>query len=363
LERGHEAAVQANPFFNMVPTWGVIPLVIVATCATIIASQAVISGAFSLTWQAIQLDYLPRFKVMHTSSEDRGQIYIPIINWLLFAACVMLVVMFKTSGSLAAAYGIAVTSTMVITTILAWFAIRNILGWNTWVAGAVCSAFLIIDGSFLAANALKFPDGGWVPVAMAALIFMVMITWNTGHRLLGAAIARRGRPLVDVLREENRWIETVAGSSVYMTRDLVNAPQALITNLRMNRVRHETIILVWINVEKQARLVHKRDAEKPFVVKSFEEINAHTVEIKYGFMEQVNLERDLKLFPMQGVPVDVTDAVFVLGHENVSVQSNKGMALWRKKLFVFLHRNSRMPAGYFGIADKHTLEIGAKVTI
>jgi KUP system potassium uptake protein len=131
----------------------------------------------------------------------------------------------------------------------------------------------------------------------------------------------------------------------------------------MNRVRHETIILVWINVEKQARLVHKRDAEKPFVVKSFEEINAHTVEIKYGFMEQVNLERDLKLFPMQGVPVDVTDAVFVLGHENVSVQSNKGMALWRKKLFVFLHRNSRMPAGYFGIADKHTLEIGAKVTI
>jgi KUP system potassium uptake protein len=362
-EGGIEETV-ANPFFHMVPTWGVVPLVILSTFATIIASQAVISGAFSLTWQALQLGYLPRLKVQHTSSEERGQIYIPTVNWVLFISCVVLVLSFKTSGALAAAYGIAVTSTMVITTVLAWIAMRKLLKWSEATAAIVCLGFLVMDASFFIANTLKFFQGGYVPVVMAYGTFLVMLTWHKGRELLREAISRRGRPLMDVLHEENKWHERVAGSAIYMSQTIGNAPQALVSNLAFNRARHEALVFLTVDVTNKARVVGKGKPEDRYVVEGVEhEENVYFVTIKYGFMDQLDLMKDILYLPDVGVMVDVTEAIFVLGHETITVRDSKGMARWRKELFVFLHRNSRTPASYFGIPNKRTLEVGAHVAI
>jgi KUP system potassium uptake protein len=358
LREGHIASTVQNPFFHMVPSWAVIPLVLCATVATIIASQAVISGAFSLTWQALQLGFLPRMKVLHTSSEERGQIYMPTVNWVLFVSCAVLVIQFRTSGALAAAYGIAVTSTMVITTILAWFAMRRLSNWNLAAAVAVTAIFLIIDGSFFAANFLKFFDGGYVPITMAAVTFLVMVTWHKGRTILGSVIEKRSRPLIDVVHEEMERCATVPGSALYMTGYKGIAPPALVSNLRYNRSRHENVILLTVIIDPAARVpASARIERKPM------ENNVFQVVLHYGFMDQLNLMQDLMLLPEYDIPVDVTDAIFVLGHETLTVQDGKGMARWRKELFVFLHRNSRTPSSYFGIPVKRTLEVGSHVGI
>ncbi len=358
LREGHIATTVENPFFHMVPSWGVIPLVICATMATIIASQAVISGAFSLTWQALQLGFLPRLKVQHTSSEERGQIYLPTVNWVLFVSCVFLVLQFRTSGNLAAAYGIAVTSTMVITTILAWFAMRRLFKWNFAVSLSLTALFMLIDGSFFAANCLKFFQGGYVPVAMAAATFLVMVTWHKGRTILGSVIEKRSRPLIDVIHEEIERCATVPGSALYMTGYKGIAPPALVSNLKYNRSRHETVILLTVVIEPAARVPHSARIErKPL------ENNVFQVVLHYGFMDQLNLMKDLEWLPEYDIPVDITDAIFVLGHETLTVQDGKGMARWRKELFVFLHRNSRTPSSYFGIPVKRTLEVGSHVGI
>ncbi|MFN4907993.1 MAG: potassium transporter Kup [Bacteroidota bacterium] len=358
LREGNIASTIANPFFHMVPSWAVVPMVIIATFATIIASQAVISGAFSLTWQAQQLGYLPRLKVTHTSSEERGQIYMPTVNWVLFISCAFLVIAFKTSGALAAAYGIAVTSTMVITTLLAWQAMRNILQWSTPVTAFICTVFLVIDASFFIANTLKFFDGGYVPFTMAVLTLIVMITWRRGRTILSERIKQRSKPLVDVINEDIDRYTIVPGTAIYMTGSGGVAPPAMMNNLKYNRVHHENVILLTVNVQKLARVeVHKRI--------EFEEIRPSVwkVILNYGFMDQLTLQDDIKSFPEEGVLVDFTDVIFVLGHETLTVQDGHGMARWRKELFVFLHRNSRTPARYFGIPVKQTLEVGSHLSI
>ncbi len=360
LREGHIATTVENPFFHMVPSWGVVPLVICATLATSIASQAVISGAFSLTWQALQLGFLPRLKVQHTSSEERGQIYMPTVNWVLFVSCVFLVLQFRTSGNLAAAYGIAVTSTMVITTILAWFAMRRLFKWNIAVSLSLTALFMLIDGSFFAANCLKFFQGGYVPVAMAAATFLVMITWHKGRTILGSVIEKRSRPLIDVIHEEIERCATVPGSALYMTGYKGIAPPALVSNLKYNRSRHETVILLTVVIEPAARVPLSARIETKEM-----ENNVYQVVLHYGFMDRLNLMEDLNLLPDDpyNIPIDVTDAIFVLGHETLTVQDSKGMARWRKELFVFLHRNSRTPSSYFGIPVKRTLEVGSHVGI
>jgi len=341
-----------------VPSWAVVPMVIIATFATIIASQAVISGAFSLTWQAQQLGYLPRLKVTHTSSEERGQIYMPTVNWVLFISCAFLVIAFKTSGALAAAYGIAVTSTMVITTLLAWQAMRNILQWSTPVTAFICTVFLVIDASFFIANTLKFFDGGYVPFTMAVLTLIVMITWRRGRTILSERIKQRSKPLVDVINEDIDRYTIVPGTAIYMTGSGGVAPPAMMNNLKYNRVHHENVILLTVNVQKLARVEVQKRIE-------FEEIRPSVwkVILNYGFMDQLTLQDDIKSFPEEGVLVDFTDVIFVLGHETLTVQDGHGMARWRKELFVFLHRNSRTPARYFGIPVKQTLEVGSHLSI
>jgi KUP system potassium uptake protein len=342
----------------MVPSWGVVPLVIVSTLATVIASQAVISGAFSLTWQALQLGYLPRLKVMHTSSEERGQIYMPTVNWVLFISCVILVLLFKNSGALAAAYGIAVTSTMVITTILAWQAMRKLFGWNAGAAFVVSAAFLIIDCAFFFANCLKFLDGGYVPVTMAGLTFVVMVTWHKGREILRSVIAKRHKPVYDIIHSEIERYEDVPGTALYMSGYVGIAPPALVSNLMYNRVRHETIILLSVSVKTAARVPFEQRIEVKPLDNGF-----YQVVLNYGFMDQLDLMHDLMYLPEYDIPVDITDAIFVLGHETLTVKDGEGMARWRKELFVFLHRNSRTPARYFGIPVKRTLEVGSHVAI
>ena len=348
----------------MVPSWGVLPLVIISTGATIIASQAVISGAFSLTWQALQLGYLPRLKVTHTSSEERGQIYIPTINWLLFIFCVILVVTFSSSGALAAAYGIAVTSTMVITTILAWSAMRNILGWSQLTATVISIIFLVMDVAFVTANGLKFLHGGYVPIVLACGIFMVMVTWHTGRRLLQQAIDKTSKPLADVINEPNRWHEHVAGTAIYMAQSTGNAPRALVSNLTYNRVRHECLIFLSVEITANARERGVGDPRKRYDVRVLEgHDDIYVVNVRYGFMDQLDIMTDLKFLPELEVMVDVTDAIFVLGQETITVRDGKSMAKWRKEIFIFLHRNSRKPASYFGIPTKRVLELGANIAI
>lgn len=358
LREGHIASTTANPFFHLVPSWGVLPLVVLATFATIIASQAVISGAFSLTWQAQQLGYLPRLKVLHTSSEERGQIYLPTVNWILLASCVMLVLAFKTSGALASAYGIAVTSTMVLTTLLAWVAMRKILHWNVAVATVICVVFLTLDISFFVANSLKFLDGGYVPFTMAVVTFLVMVTWNKGRSLLQKRIEQRSKPLSDAIREDIDRYTIVPGTALYMTGATGIAPPAMMSNLKYNRVHHETVILLTVSVEKTARIAKKDRIEASKLREGI-----WTVVLHYGFMDQLDLMNDFLQFPKHEILIDITDAIWVLGHETLTVENSDGMARWRKELFVFLHRNSRTPARYFGIPVKRTLEVGSHLSI
>jgi len=357
MREGDIASTVANPFYHMVPSWGVIPLIILSTFATIIASQAVISGAFSITWQALQLGNLPRLKITHTSHTERGQIYIPFINWALFAITVVLVLAFRSSSNLAAMYGIAVSTTMVITSIIAWHAMRKIAKWSVAVSLVLTIGFLIVDLSFWAGNAVKIPDGGWVPLMLAALVFLFFMTWRKGRYLLRSAIQKRTQPLSEFI-EYSTTYRTVPGTALYMSgyRDL--APPALVSNVRYNRCRHEVVILLNISVGTEARIPRSERFQVDALEHGFWQVTLH-----YGFMDQLDLAEDILYLPEFDIPIDVTDATFVLGHETISVHAEGGMARWRKHIFKFLHRNSRTPVKYFGVPFKRVLEIGNNIEI
>lgn len=358
IREGHIASTVANPFFHLVPSWGVIPLVVISTLATVIASQAVISGAFSLTWQALQLGYMPRLKVTHTSHSERGQIYIPFINWALFALTIALVLQFKTSSNLAAMYGIAVSTTMVITSLIAWHAKRKIAQWSIPLALATTVLFLIVDVSFFTANAVKIPDGGYVPLALAAIIFVIVITWRKGRQILGEAIRRRNLSLGDIISNQIDTYPIVEGTALYMSGYAGSAPPALVSNVKYNKCRHETIILLTVQVTAESHVPHEQRFEVMAMPKNF-----YQVILRYGFMDQLNLMDDLSYLPEYDIPVDITDATFILGNETLSVRDGKGMARWRKHVFKFLHRNSRTPVNFFGIPVKKVLEVGSHIEI
>ena len=224
--------------------------------------------------------------------------------------------------------------------------------------------FLVIDVAFVSANGLKFFHGGYVPIVLACIVFMAMVTWHTGRRLLQQAIERTSKPLADVLNEPNRWHEHVAGTAIYMTQTIGNAPRALVSNLTYNRVRHECLVFLSVEITANARERGVGDPRARYDVKEIKgHTNIYTVNVRYGFMDQLDIMADLKFLPELDVMVDVTDAIFVLGHETISIRDGKNMAKWRKEIFVFLHRNSRTPASYFGIPTKRTLELGAHIGI
>jgi KUP system potassium uptake protein len=354
----HPEAIR-NPLYLMVPKWGLYPMIALGAMATVIASQAVISGAFSLTRQAIMLGYAPRLRVVHTSQEAIGQIYIPSVNWALMVATLLLVLGFKTSSGLAAAYGIAVTTTMVITTLLAFVVARRRFGWGLPAALAVTLAFVVVDLAFLGANVVKIADGGWVPLFVGAAVLLMMSTWKKGRTILGRRIAERSIPIEDLgdfLAKERPT--RVHGTAVYLTAQPASVPLSMVENVRLNHSLHENVILLSLVFTQHVRtsVIDRLKVER--LQDGFVRVVGH-----YGFMEQPDVPHLLELAIAEGIDLDLEDTTFVMGRETVLSTARQGMSRWREILFAFMSRNSTKAAAFFGMPSDRVLEIGAQIEI
>jgi KUP system potassium uptake protein len=345
------------PFFQLAPSWALLPLVGIATAAAIIASQALISGSFSITRQAIQLGLAPRLDVEHTSASEIGQIYVPQVNWALMVATVVIVLGFRSSGAVAAAYGIAVTLTMIITVLLLYVVMTEVWHWAKPLAAAVVIGFLLIDVSFFGANALKIMQGGWVTLAVAALLFTLMTTWKTGRRLVADRLTARAIPLED-------FIETVSaaqpvrvpGTAVFMTAQPTGTPPALAHNLRHNKVLHEHVVVLTVSTAQQPHVSPKERV-------SIEALDhdVFNVRVQYGFMEDPDVPAALLQACDQGLPLDPDDLTYFLGRETIIVTRRKGMAVWREKLFVLMARNAVRATAFFRLPTERVVELGVQV--
>jgi KUP system potassium uptake protein len=349
----------ANPFFLLFPSWALYPAVGLATAATVIASQAVISGVFSVTRQAIQLGFLPRMQIKHTSDRTIGQIYIPFVNWMLLAAVIMAVLGFGSSSSLASAYGVAVTATMVIETILTFFVLRY--AWNyPWLLCVLATGFfLTIDTVFFAATILKIAQGGWFPLAIGAVIYFVMVTWNRGRRILVDHLRSAAIPLLPFLESLTAHPPArVAGTSVFLTADPNGVPHALLHNLAHNQVLHERVVFLTVTyVETPWVPADQRISVKPLVD------NCYQITVRYGFKDEPNLPYALELCEPYGLVFEPLKTSFFLSREIVVPSPGKGMAMWRERVFATMARNASNAAEYFKLPANRVLELGARVEI
>jgi len=346
-----------SPFYRMAPDWAITPLALLATCATVIASQALISGAFSLTVQAVQLDYLPRIKVSQTSGQHQGQVYVPLVNWLLLVGCIGLVLGFRSSSNLAAAYGIAVTTTMVITTIIFYAVTKRLWGWSTPKALLVTAPLLLIDSAFLAGNIPKIPEGGWFPVVVAVLLLVQMTTWRRGRELVAARIQRGERPLPDVLNRLD-LVERVEGIAVFLFKDLGKAPPALISNMRHNKVVHEVTIIVSVETADVPRVEPAERCTTETVAPG-----VHQVLLRYGFMEEPNIPVALEACAGKGFRFKPEEATYFIGRESVVAGKAPGMNPLRERLFVLLNRGAASASRFFNLPGERVFEVGAQVEI
>jgi KUP system potassium uptake protein len=354
-----DPAAAASPFYGLVPRWGLYPMVALSTAAAVIASQAMISGAFSITRQAVQLGYFPRVTIVHTSREHEGQIYIPEVNAGMALACLVLVWTFKTSGSLAAAYGIAVTGTMTITSITYFVVVTQTWKWPVWRALPLVAWFLLFDGSFLAANVVKIADGGWVPIAMGLVVFTAMTTWKTGKNRLGAHIAQGAEPLdafLDQVGEQKP--PRVPGTAVFMTASRDGVPIVMRHHYRHNQVLHEQVVLLTI-ISQDIPFVSPK---KRIVVEELRE-GFFRVTAAFGFMETPRIPAILEACAIFGLAVDPESVTFYLGRETLIATRRPGMATWRKGLFAFMSRNARTATAYFGIPPDRVVELGLQVEL
>lgn len=347
-----------SPFFKMAPEWALVPLVVLATMATVIASQALISGAFSLTMQATQLGYSPRVRIRHTSETESGQIYVPAINWTLMVACIGLVVGFRSSTNLAAAYGVAVTATMVITTLLFYVVARERFGWAKPAALSVCAVFLAIDLGFFGANLFKIPDGGWFPLVIGAVVFTVLTTWRTGRRILADRIGRDRLPIETYVANLARKRPVrVPGEAVYLFGSPGLTPPSLIANLRHNNALHAKVVILSIATDDVPRVLGARRLEHEALGEGF-----HQVRLHYGFMEEPDIVEALAGHG-DDLGLDLASVTYVLGRESLRVTDRPGMAKWREHLFAFMSRNATPAANYFGLPADQTVEIGVQVEL
>ena len=354
-----DATAAVNPFYRMAPGWGLYPLIVLATAATVIASQAVISGAFSLTRQAIQLGYSPRARIEHTSSDEIGQIYLPAVNWALMLSTVSLVLGFGSSSALAAAYGVAVTSTMVITTLLLYVVMRERWGWSRLAAGPLSAGFLAIDLAFFGANIIKVPHGGWFPLVVAGGIFTLMVTWKRGREILAERLPEKALPLPMVLADfAQDPPRRVPGTAVFMTGDPDGTPIALLHNLTHNKVLHERVIIVSVLTDQTPRVPSPDRVAVEDLGHGFYRVTA-----RYGFMEDPDIPRILERCREFGLDVCVEDATFFLGRETLLATDRPGMAIWREKLFAFMSRNALRATAYFRIPAERVFEVGAQVEL
>ena len=357
LLRSPEAVV--NPFYHLAPAWALYPMVALATMATIIASQAIITGSFSLTQQAVQLGYLPRVNIIHTSEDESGQIYIPQVNWLLFIAIVFLVLGFRSSGNIASAYGVALTTTMSITTILAFFAMRKIWKWSLPVAIIVCIFFLIGDLSFFVSNMLKIEHGGWFPLALGLCIYIIMKTWNWGRDILLRKMNEVTQPIQNFIDEfMSIRVVSIPGTAIYMSSNPKGTPTALVKNLKHNRILHKQIIVLSI-IYGNAPHINTSDTiliENP--TEGF-----YRAVVYYGFMDKANILQIIDILNAKGIEVKMDKTTFFLGRELLHVKDKAGWLWFRKKLFVLISRNSQRATEFFNIPDERVFEVGSQIEL
>ena len=352
------AAVK-NPFFMMAPDWALVPMVLLATLAAVIASQALISGAFSVTKQVIQLGYLPRLRILHTSVQEAGQIYLPFVNWGLFALIVLAVVMFKSSSALASAYGIAVTTDMLITTLLTFFVIRNAWRMPLALSLAATAFFVVVDFAFWASNLLKLLDGGWFPLVIAGGIFLLMKTWEDGRRLMRAALASDALALPAFL--ESVFISPplrVSGTAVFLNAESGTVPNALLHNLKHNKVLHAQNLFVTVH-NHEVPWVEEQERVK---VQALEH-DSWQIDLHYGFMDDPDVPRALALLRGCGCEVEPMSTSYFLSRESVIPTVGTGMAPWREKLFAQMHHNASGAADFLKLPSNAVVELGSKVEI
>ena len=352
----NEKAAQ-QPFFLLAPGWALIPLVVLATAAAIIASQALISGAFSLTRQAIQLGYAPRLDIEHTSSREIGQVYVPQVNFGLMVSTIVIVIGFKSSSALAAAYGIAVTMTMVITVVLLHVVATERWKWPLPAALLVSGVFLSIDLAFLGANLLKIAHGGWLPLVIGTFIFTLMTTWKRGREILGERLTERVIPLDHFIASINGHPPVrVPGTAVFMSGQPRGAPPALTHNLRHNKVLHERVVILTVRTEPTPHVPLERQ-----VALNALGTGVFNVVVIYGFMQDPDVPDALRLARAAGLEIDDEDITYFLGRETIIVTSRPGMAMWREQLFVLMARNSVRATAFFRLPPERVVELGVQV--
>ncbi len=347
-----------NPFFLLAPEWFRLPLVLIATAATVIASQAVISGAFSVTQQAIHLGYIPRIKITHTSAAAASQIYIPAVNWALMVMVILLVAVFQTSSNLTAAYGIAVTGAMFIDTCLLAVVLFGLWGWNRWLAGALLALFFTVDTAYFAANLMKVPSGGWFPLLIGFVIFTLLTTWAKGRKLLHRQLKQGDIPIPLFIKSAAGSAARVPGTAIFMTSQADGVPHALLHNLKHNKVLHQRSIFLKVAIEDVPYVDEERRVEVEALGEGFFKIVLH-----FGFMQDMNVPEALKAIDRCGFPFKMMETSFFLSRQTPLVSTVHGMAIWREKLFAWMMRNAESPMEFFGLPPNRVVEMGSQVKI
>ncbi|HVT43857.1 MAG TPA: potassium transporter Kup [Thermoanaerobaculia bacterium] len=357
LLRNPEAA--ANPFYNMAPSWALYPLVAIATAATVIASQAVISGSFSLTRQAVQLGYMPRLRIEHTSAKQIGQIYVPAVNWALMIACIGLVIGFGSSSRLAAAYGVAVSTDMVLTTILFAVVVSVRWRWALWTVILMAAGFLVVDLAFWGANIYKVPQGGWFPLVIAAVAFTLMTTWKRGRQILDSRLQEGALPFELFLQSIRKTpLTRVSGTAVFMYRSRGGTPPSLLHNIKHNKILHEHLVILTVESAETPHISEEERVE----VESFGD-GIHWVTARYGFMEDPDIPELLTGLDVEGLVLDPANTSYFLGRETLIATSRPGMALWRERLFAWMSRNARAATYFFRLPPNRVVELGSQIEL
>lgn len=347
-----------NPFYLAVPSWGLIPMIGLATMATVIASQAVISGAFSITRQAIQLGFLPRMKTIHTSEREIGQIYMPFVNWALLCSVLILVMGFKSSSNLAAAYGVAVTGTMTITTILFAVVVFNVRRTNLALAASLILLLLIIDVTFLAATATKITHGGWFPLVVGLAAFTLLMTWKKGRMLLTRCMGEGAMPVETFLNSLSAKVTRVPGTAVFLTAHQTGVPHALLHNLKHNKVIHERVIFLTALIEDVPHVDPMGRVEVQHIGRRF-----YRVLVRYGYLDETDVPAALKAAAPLGLEPQEMETSYFLGRETLIPSERPGMALWRESLFAWMTRNATSAMDYFKLPANRVVELGTQVEI
>ena len=352
------AALIKDPFFLMIPDMVRIPVIALALMATIIASQAVISGAFSLTQQAIQLGFIPRMEIKHTSASAAGQIYIPVINWALMVMVILLVLFFQSSSNLAAAYGIAVTGAMFIDTILMAAVLIALWRWPLWKAVPLIAVFIVVDMAYLGANLIKVPDGGWVPLVIGLMIFTALTTWSKGRALMRQSMAEGSIPIEIFAKSANNSASRVPGTAIFMASSASGVPSALLHNIKHNKVIHERVVVLTVQIDDVPVVDPERRCEMQDLGQGF-----YRLILRYGFVEEMDVPAALQQANICGGPFDMMQTSFFLSRQTLLPSAKPGMALWREKLFAWMLRNAATAMEFFRLPTNRVVELGSQVEI